>query len=151
MTGPTPQTGLGTENGHRPDAADVTGNSVGDLMRRVTEDLSTLMRQEIELAKAELRQEGTKAGRAAGLLGGAGVAGHLVLLFLSLALWAGLSNVMDPGWAALIVAALWGAVAAVLYRKGKEQARHVRGLKQTSATVQRIPQALKPDREGVDR
>ncbi|MBO4209165.1 phage holin family protein [Micromonospora echinofusca] len=150
MTVPTQ--GPGLANGYRPDSApEVTRQSLGDLMRHVTEDLSTLMRQEIELAKAELRQEGSKAGRAAGFFGGAGFGGYMVLLFLSLALWGGLSNVMDSGWAALIVAVVWVVVAAVLYAKGKSQAARVRGLTKTTETMHRIPEALKPDREGVTR
>ncbi|SCL41952.1 Putative Holin-X, holin superfamily III [Micromonospora pallida] len=140
-------------NGHsRPHTAEeVTGRSVGDLMRQVTADLSTLMRQEVELAKAEIREEGKKAGKAAGFFGGAGFGGYMVALFLSLALWGGLSNVMDAGWAALIVAVLWGVVAAVLYSMGKKNAERVRGLKRTNDTVHRIPGALKPHPEGVTR
>ncbi|MEU4570093.1 phage holin family protein [Micromonospora sp. NPDC023956] len=140
-------------NGHpqQHTAEEVTGRSVGDLLRQVTTDLSTLMRQEVELAKAEIREEGKKAGKAAGFFGGAGFGGYMVALFLSLALWAGLSNVMDAGWAALIVAVLWGAVAAVLYSMGKKNAEHVRGLKRTNDSVHRIPDALKPHPEGVIR
>ena len=66
----------------------------------MTRDLSTLLRQELALAQAELKQEATKTAKGAGAMAGAGVAGYFVLLFLSLALWAGLSNVMDAGWAA---------------------------------------------------
>ena len=133
----------------RPTAAEVTQRSLGELMRQVTEDLSTLLRKEVELAKAEVREEGKKAGKAAGFYGGAGFGGYLVALFLSLALWAGLSNVMDPGWAAGIVAIIWAIIAAVLYSMGRSNARRVRGLKQTNETVQLIPEALKPDKEGV--
>ncbi|MCU1436309.1 MAG: hypothetical protein JWR71_3034, partial [Pseudarthrobacter sp.] len=61
--------------------------SLGDLLGEVTRDLSTLMRQEVELAKAELKESGSKAGKGGGMLAGAGVAGHFVLLFLSIALW----------------------------------------------------------------
>ncbi|SCL22118.1 phage holin family protein [Micromonospora inyonensis] len=136
---------------HPHTAEEVTNRSVGDLMRQVTADLSTLMRQEVELAKAEIREEGKKAGKAAGLFGGAGFGGYMVALFLSIALWAGLSNVMDAGWAALIVAVLWGVVAAVLYSMGKKNAERVRGLKRTNDTVHRIPDALKPHPEGVTR
>ena len=132
-------------------ASDVSGRSIGDLMRQVTEDLSTLMRKEVELAKAEVREEGKKAGKAAGFFGGAGFGGYMVALFLSLALAAGLSNVMDAGWAALIVAVIWAVIAAVLYSMGRANARRVRGLKQTNETVQQIPAALKPDKEGVVR
>src|SRR5690348_2769899 len=95
--------GLG---GSRVDVAEV---SVGELMSNVSRDLFTLLRQEIALAKAEIRVEAKKAGKATGMLGGAGFAGYMVLLFLSFALWWGLANAMDQGWAALIVAAVWGA------------------------------------------
>ncbi|MEU1754339.1 phage holin family protein [Micromonospora matsumotoense] len=135
-----------------PHSADeVRGSSLGDLMRSVTADLSTLMRQEVELAKAEIRQEGKKAGKAAGLYGGAGFGGYMVALFLSIALWAGLSNVLDAGWAGLIVAVIWAAIAAVLYSMAKKNAAYVRGLRQTNDSVQRIPDALKPHPEGVTR
>ncbi|HSN37828.1 MAG TPA: phage holin family protein, partial [Arthrobacter sp.] len=72
--------------------------SLGDLLGEVTRDMSTLMRQEVELAKVELRQSATRAGKGAGMLAGAGVAGHFVLLFLSLALWWALGTVMGLGW-----------------------------------------------------
>jgi len=60
---------------------------LGDLIGEVTEDLSTLVRQELELAKAELQQSAARAGKGAGMLGGAAVAGYFVLLFASVALW----------------------------------------------------------------
>ncbi|MEV4537502.1 phage holin family protein [Asanoa sp. NPDC049518] len=123
--------------------------SFGDLMSEVTHDLSTLVRQEVELAKAELREEGKKAGKAAGMFGGAGLAGYMVLLFLSIALWWGLSNVMDQGWAALIVAVLWAVAAAALYVVARNQMRAVRGMPRTTETVKDIPPALKPDTGGI--
>ncbi|MEV7473652.1 phage holin family protein, partial [Pseudarthrobacter oxydans] len=88
--------------------------SLGELLGDVTRDLSTLMRQEVELAKAELKQSATKAGKGSGMLAGAGVAGHFVLLFLSLGLMFALGALMPLGWAALIVAVVWGIIAAVL-------------------------------------
>ena len=83
--------------------ADVAGSSVGELMSNVMKDVSTLVRQEVELAKAETKAEATKAAKGAGMVGGAGFAGYMVVLFLSVALWQGLENVLDGGWAALIV------------------------------------------------
>jgi hypothetical protein len=150
-----------TEDGH----PDVEGTSVGTLIGEVTRDLSTLMRQELELAKAEVRAEankavdevkaqGAKAGKGAGMLAGAGYAGHLLVLFLSFALWWGLENFMDAGLAALIVAILWGIVAAVLYSMGRKQLKQVdfSRLKQvnpkperTMETLQQVPGALKPN------
>ncbi|PWU56636.1 hypothetical protein DLJ47_05440 [Micromonospora sp. S4605] len=152
-----PTQGSGLDSGYQPPAGaphtadEVRGSSIGELMRQVTTDLSTLLRQEVELAKAEIRQEGKKAGKAAGFFGGAGFGGYMVALFLSLALWAGLSNVMDAGWAALIVAVIWGAIAAVLYFMAKRNAERIRGLKQTNDSVQRIPDALKPHPQEVTR
>ncbi|MBA3489913.1 MAG: phage holin family protein, partial [Longispora sp.] len=134
---------LHAETEVRKAEVDVTQSSVGELLGEVVQDLTTLMRQEMELAKVELRQDAVRAGRAGGMLGGAGVAGHMVLLFLSFALWWGLSNVMDQGWAALIVAALWAVIAAVLYVKGRERMREMRGLPKTAETIKEIPDALK--------
>lgn len=138
MTAPVTQT---MPNGSR----DVSERSFGELMGEVTQDLSTLMRQELELAKAELAQEAAKAGRAGGMFAGAGVAGHMVLLFLSLAAWWGLSNVMDGSWAALLVALVWGVIAAALFAGGKAQLKKVGGLRRTVETVKEIPAAMRPD------
>jgi hypothetical protein len=126
--------------GHR----DVADASVGELLGEVTRDLSTLMRQELDLAKAELRQEASKTSRAAGMLGAAGLAGYMVLLFLSIALWWALSNVMDQGWAALIVAAIWAVIGAVLYSTGRKQMRAVHPKpERTAETLKQVPDALK--------
>ncbi|GAA3020026.1 MULTISPECIES: phage holin family protein [Streptosporangium] len=99
--------------------------SLGQLVGEIGEDLSRLVRQELQLAKAELREEAGKAGKAAGLLGGAGFAGYMVALLLTLAVVFGLGNVMDLGWAALIVAVIWAVVGAVLYTTGRARLREV--------------------------
>ncbi|MFC8952901.1 phage holin family protein [Streptomyces sp. NPDC057101] len=99
--------------------------SIGDLVGAIGSDLSQLVRDEIELAKAEIKQESTKAGKAVGMLGGAGYAGHLVLLLGSLTVIFALANVMDPAWAALIVTAVWAVVGAVLYVTGRKRLRGV--------------------------
>lgn len=110
-----------------PGSAEPQGQdkSLGELLSVVTSDLQNLFRQEVELAKAEIREEAGKAGKAAGMYGGAGFAGYMVLLFLSLAALFGLANVMDEAWAALIVMAIWAVVAAVLYQKGRTRMRTV--------------------------
>jgi hypothetical protein len=150
-----------TDDGH----PEVEGTSVGQLIGDVTRDLSTLMRQELELAKAELKADatkatdevkaqGSKAGKGAGMLGGAGYGGHMVALFLSLALMWALGSAMPLGWAALIVAVVWGIVAAVLFVMGRKQLKTIdfSGLKninpkpeQTVETLQQVPGALKPN------
>ena len=123
---------------------DVENTSVGELIGEVSRDLATLMRQELELAKAELKQEAVKSGKAAGALGGAGLAGYMTLLFLSFALWWGLSNVMDQGWAALIVAVLWAIVGAVLYGVGRQRLRQVNPTpERTVETIKEVPDALR--------
>ena len=128
---------------------DVDAVSVGDLISNVTRDLSTLLRQELALAQAELKQEATKTAKGAGAMAGAGVAGHFVLLFLSLALWAGLSNVMDAGWAGLIVAVIWAVIAAVVYASGRAKLRQVHPTPdRTVETLSQVPDALKGSRGG---
>lgn len=117
--------------------------SIGELLSSVTRDTSTLVRQEIELAKVELRQEVRTAGRVAGMFGGAALGALMVLLFLSYALWWGLSNVMDQGWAALVVAALWALIAGVLIAVARQQARSLKALPQTTDSVRRLPGAVR--------
>jgi hypothetical protein len=125
----------------RPDVSDA---SVGELLGNVSRDLSTLMRQELELAKAEVRAEASKAGKGAAMFGGAGFAGYMVLLFLSFALWWGLANVMDQGLAALIVAVLWAIAAAVLYANGRRSFRETHPKpERTVETLKQVPDALK--------
>ncbi|MDQ1629479.1 MAG: hypothetical protein QOI54_3223 [Actinomycetota bacterium] len=123
---------------------DVSGTSVGALISEVTSDLTTLMRQELELAKAEIKQEAVKSGKAAGMLGAAGFAGYMVVLFLSIALWWGLANVMDEAWAALLVAAIWAIVAGVLAVSGRAKMREINPKpERTVDTLKEVPDALK--------
>ncbi|MCU1519917.1 MAG: hypothetical protein JWM01_567 [Arthrobacter sp.] len=127
--------------------AKADSTSLGDLLGDVTRDLSTLMRQEIELAKAELKQSGTKAGKGGGMLAGAGVAGHFVLLFLSIALWYALGTLMGLGWSAVVVAIIWGIIAAVLASMGRKELKKIQGMPQTVETIQEIPPTLKPNED----
>jgi hypothetical protein len=131
----------GTDQG-RPDVSDL---SVGTLLGDVTRDLSTLMRQELALAQAEVKQEVAKTAKGAGALTGAALAGYFVLLFLSIALWSALSNLMDAGWAGLIVAVIWGIAAAVLFVTGRGQLRRVHPKpERTVDTLSQVPEALRP-------
>jgi hypothetical protein len=106
----------------RPEPAET---SIGELIGDISDDLSRLFRQEVELAKTELKQEAAKAGKAAGMLGGASFAGYLAVVLLSFAIVFGLANVMDAGWAALIVAVVWAIVGGVLYSVGRKQLKTV--------------------------
>src|SRR6478609_508368 len=89
----------------------VGDRSSGELISEVTEDLSTMMRQELELAKAELQQSASRAGKGVGMIGGAGVAGYLVVLFASIALWWAIGAATGLGWSAVIVAVIWAVIA----------------------------------------
>jgi hypothetical protein len=118
--------------------------SIGEIISDISDGLSRLFRQEVELAKSELRTEAAKAGKAAGMFGGAGVAGLLTAIMLSFALVYGLGNVMDLGWAALIVGVVWGVVAAVLAVAGRNKARTVSPVpRQTVETLKEDAQWLK--------
>jgi len=121
-----------------------TQASVGELIGDVTRDMSTLVRKEVELAKAELREEASQAGKAGGMFGAAGLAGFLAVLFVSYAVWWGLSNTMDQGWAALIVAVLWAAVAGGLFINARTQLKRARAvLPRTKQTARELPDALR--------
>lgn len=120
---------------------------LGEILSDLTRDVSTLMRQEVELAKVELKESATKAGKGAGMLGGAAYAGHITVLFLSIALWWALGQLVGLGWSAVIVAVIWGIVAAVLAAKGRKELNAIKGMPQTAETVKEIPPALKPNTE----
>jgi hypothetical protein len=100
-------------------AGDARERPIGELVRDLSAQTSTLVRQEIELARAELQAKGKQAGRGAGMLAGAAAAGLLALGALSAALVALLDEAMATWVAALIVMALWAVVAAVLARAGQ--------------------------------
>ena len=99
--------------------------SVGELVSQLTTDVGQLTRQELALAKAELQAEAKKAGKGAGMLGGAALAGWMVALFLSFTVMWALDEAMDLIWAALIVAAVWAVVAAVLAMTGRKELQEV--------------------------
>lgn len=122
--------------------------SLGELLGDISRDLSTLMRQEVALAKAEIADSAKKAGKGSGMLSGAAVAGHFVLLFLSVALWWGLGDLFDNlTVSAIVVAVLWGVVAAVLALRGRDELRKVRGVPATAETLAKIPNAVKGHEE----
>ena len=140
----TPQ-GAHTAGTTQDDRPEVASSSVGELISEVTSDLSTLMRQELDLAKAELKVEAAKTGKAAGLLGGAGFAGYMVALFVSMSLCWALANLFDSvALGALVVALLWAIVAGVLFVIGRQRMREVNPKpERTVETLKEVPDALK--------
>jgi uncharacterized membrane protein YqjE len=139
---PVPQTGVTSPAGSHLSGAE-DERSLGQIVGDLSHDLTTLVKQELELARTELKEEAAKAGKGAGMLGGAAVAGYFVLLFASLALWWAIGAATGLGWSALIVAIIWGVIAAVLAVVGRTSLRSVRGIPKTTGTVKKIPDALK--------
>jgi Putative Actinobacterial Holin-X, holin superfamily III len=102
-----------------PGSPDLRERPVGELLRELSQQTTTLVRQELDLAKAEIAQKGKQAGVGAGMFGGAGVAGLLALGALTACLIALLDTAMKTWLAALIVAVLWAAIAGVLALTGR--------------------------------
>lgn len=107
-----------------PSSDDSSTRSLGEIVGDITTDLSTLIRQEMDLATTEMKREVTKLGTGAGMFGAAGVTGFLMLIFASLALTYLLDRWMPAALAALIVALLWGIAAAVLALMGRQKIKN---------------------------
>ena len=105
------------ENGNN----DLHGRPVGELLKQLSEETTTLVKQELDLAKAEMSEKGKEAGVGVGMFGGAGLSSLLALIFLSLAAVAALDIGMRTWLAALIVGVVWAAVAGVLALQGKSK------------------------------
>jgi hypothetical protein len=97
--------------------------SLGVLVGQLTTDLGALLRDEVQLAKVELKEDATRAAKAGGMLGAAGFAGYVAILLLSFAAAWGLAEVVPVGVAFLIVGIVWGAVGAVLFAAGRARVR----------------------------
>ena len=107
----------------REGEAEKRQESVSELIKDLSRDISDLVRQEIELARAEMMEKGKKAGIGAGMFGGAAlmgaaaVGGSMATIIIVLDLWM-------PLWlAALITTVLYAAVAAVLAMRGRDELR----------------------------
>ena len=94
---------------------------IGELLKQLANETTTLVRQELDLAKAEMREKGRIAGPAVGMIGAAGAVALLAAGALTAFMILALDGVL-PNWlAALIVALVYSAAAAVLYLRGKER------------------------------
>jgi uncharacterized membrane protein YqjE len=94
---------------------------IGELLKQLSQETTTLVRQELDLAKAEMAEKGKKAGKGAGMFGGAGVVGFLALGALTAALILALDTGMKAWLAALIVGLVYAAIAGVLALTGKKE------------------------------
>jgi Putative Actinobacterial Holin-X, holin superfamily III len=109
--------------GPGPEQADLRERPLPELLKQLSEETTRLVRQEVELAKAELTQKGRQAGTGAGLFGAAGAIGFLALAALTTCLILALDAAMPAWLAALVVAVVYGAVAAVLAVRGRAKVK----------------------------
>ena len=114
----------GGQDGVAAPAIDPRDRGIGELLKDLASQTSTLVRQEIQLAQAELTTKGKVAGRGAGMLAGAAVAVLLALIALTAGLIAAIDTGLPLWLAALIVMLLWGIVAAVLAARGRKELQH---------------------------
>lgn len=117
------------------------GASIADLISRLGDDVTTLFRQEVELAKVELKHEGVRAARAGVMLGAAAVLGLVTVLLLAWTIAWGLAEVL-PVWAAFLVTTLlFGAIAAGLAMTGKKR------MEQVDLTPRQTMESLQQDKQ----
>jgi uncharacterized membrane protein YqjE len=112
---------------------------IGELVKDLAGQTSTLVRQEIQLAQAELTSKGKTAGRGVGMLVGAAIAALLALIALTAGLIAALDTALPLWLAALIVMVLWGIVGAVLATRGRKE------LEQATPPVPQTVETVKED------
>jgi uncharacterized membrane protein YqjE len=127
---------MSTMNG---ESNELRSHSTGDLVKQLSEQTTTLVRKEIDLAKAELSEKGKVAGQGAGMFGGAAVVGLLALGVLTAMILALLDKAMDFWVAALIVTVLYGAIAAVLAMSGRDR------VKQATPPAEQTVETVKED------
>jgi uncharacterized membrane protein YqjE len=124
--------------------ADLRGEPAGDLLKQVSAEASTLLRQELKLAQAEMTEKAKQAGVGAGMVGGAGYTLHLASFGLMLCVIFALATAMAAWLAALVVTVVFVAIAGVLALTGKKRIQQagppvpeeaIESVKQTIKTV----------------
>jgi hypothetical protein len=113
---------------------------VAELLRELSEQTSTLVHQELELAKLELAQKGERAGIGAGMFGGAGLVGLYAVGTLTAAVVLLLATTMAGWLAALVVAAAYGLLAGGLALAGRSKIRQA-----TPAVPEQATESVKED------
>lgn len=140
----------GNNTGHDQDQ--LREQSVGDLLKQLSQETTTLVRKELELAKAEVSEKGKKAGIGAGMFGGAGVAGLLALGSLTACLIALLATGMKVWIAALIVTVVWATIAGVLALLGRNKVQEATPpVEQTVETIKEDVQWAKTQKPSAER
>jgi uncharacterized membrane protein YqjE len=121
---------------------DLHEKSIGELLEQLSEQTSTLVSKELELAKAELAEKGKKAGLGAGMFGAAGLFGLFAFGALTTALIAVLGTAVDLWLAALIVTVVYAAIAGVVALRARSEVR--------AATPPMPEQAIESTKEDVE-
>jgi len=117
---------------------------LSELLRAATTDLSTLFRQELDLAKVEMKEDVRQVGQIGGMFGAGAVCGYFALLFVSLALSWLLDDVMPRPLAFLLVAVPYAIAAAVLLLQGRRRAQELNPMpRQTIETLKEDAQWAK--------
>ena len=127
--------------------------STGELLKELSEQTSTLVRQELDLAKAEMAEKGKQAGMGAGMFGGAGLFGLLALIALTACFVMALDRAMVDWLAALVVAAVYAAIAGALALSGKSKVQEAAPAvpEQTVETVKEDVEWAKTQRQSAAR
>jgi uncharacterized membrane protein YqjE len=107
----------------RQQDGDLRERPIGELLKQLSDETTTLVKQELELAKAEMAQKGQQAGKGAGMFGGAGIVGFLALAALTAALIMAIDKATANWVAALIVAAVYAGIAGILALQGRNKVR----------------------------
>lgn len=124
---------------------DPSESSTAELVKQLADQTTALVRQEVELAKAELAEKGKRVGIGAGMFGGAGILGLYALGALTATLILVLAKLIDEAWlAALIVTVVYGAIAGVLALLGRNKVQEA-----TPAAPERTVETVKEDVEWV--
>jgi len=124
-----------SETTTRPTEPKRPEQSLGELFKEMTSELSGLFRQEVELAKVETKDEVQRSAKAGASMAVGGVAALLCITFLSTALALLLDQALNTALSFLIVALLWGIAAAVLVMMGRKRMRTVQPLPETTASI----------------
>lgn len=127
----------------RTSTARTSAAKTSELAGKATPDLPALVRAELAAAMADFAKEFFKTGRAYKVLGAAGFAGYMTLLFISIAVWAALALVLPSGTAAVIVAFIWAVAATVLYVLSRRMRDTPPAPRRTAKTARKRPGNLK--------
>jgi uncharacterized membrane protein YqjE len=143
---------MAVQSGSDHQQDDLRERGIAELLKQLSQETTTLVRKEIELAKAEVTEKGKQAGIGAGMFGGAGVAVLLALGSLTAFLIALLATAMEVWAAALIVTVVWALVAAVLAVVGREKVREATPpVPQTAETIKEDVEWAKSQTQSAGR